>query len=255
MVAILSKHDTKWVSPSPLWSEFSETQNVSVRSSFQRPAILRFNNDSFMDELLALMQYYPERLVEWLAQPETWREPMPTPATQAKLNVAEPLSALKKSQTEQLKRTRPDAQTTEQSPGIEIVQTAEKPLKLYQPAHQRFYLVTASLVCRRIGLPDRLVDLAKQQKVEFVVRRLLPKEGNQNTTPDLCNPDECDEYAYIVGEKNSRWEKVKTDPLGTEKVILDGEERLPMFNLAYEETEERKRRMLGLSLRVSERLI
>ena len=49
-------------------------------------------------------------------------------------------------------------------------------LKLYQPAHQRYYLVTACLVCGIVGLPDRALDSAHQERVSFVVRRLLPPQ-------------------------------------------------------------------------------
>jgi len=45
------------------------------------------------------------------------------------------------------------------------------PLKLYQPLHSRYYLVTASLVCQQVGLPDKDVDLKKGEKTYFVIRR------------------------------------------------------------------------------------
>src|SRR5208282_1372612 len=35
------------------------------------------------------------------------------------------------------------------------------PYRLYQPLSQRYYLVTASLVCRRVGIPDRAVRRSK----------------------------------------------------------------------------------------------
>ena len=44
--------------------------------------------------------------------------------------------------------------------------------KLYQPAHGRFYLVAASLVCRLPGLPDHVVDPRTGEKVGFVLRKL-----------------------------------------------------------------------------------
>ncbi len=253
MVATLNKQDSKWVSPSPLWSEFSDTSNKEIRETFQRPAILRFNNDNFMDELLSLMKYYPERLIEWQAQPETWREPMATPKTLARLTVTEPLSELKQTQTRQLTDIGVISTDKNNTNKILIEQTADKPLKLYQPAQQRFYLLTASLVCRNIGLPDRIVDLAKQQKVEFVVRRLLPDSLEKVSTPDICNIDECDEYAYVIDENISYWKKVKPNALGSNKTILDKEERLPMFNLGYDEKEDKKRRMLAGFIPVSKR--
>lgn len=253
MVALPIKHDTKWVSPSPLWVELSDTADADVRNTFQRPAILRFDTDDFMDELLNVMQYYPERLIEWQAQPETWREPMTPPQTRAKLTVSEPLSTFKQSQTRQLKKLSLDTSTSTPDVSISIEQTAEKPLKLFHPAHQRFYLVTASLVCRKMGLPDRCVDLAKQQKVEFVIRRLLPKDDSNGPTPVLCNPDDCDEYAYIAGENGSRWRKVQQGTVSSDRVLLPQEERLPMFNLNYDENEEKKRRMLAGFIPVGKR--
>src|SRR6266566_9006014 len=44
--------------------------------------------------------------------------------------------------------------------------------KLYLPFHQRHYLVTASLVCRQLGMPDHTVDRKNGEKVSFVLRRL-----------------------------------------------------------------------------------
>lgn len=45
--------------------------------------------------------------------------------------------------------------------------------KLYQPLHQRFYLVTGSLVCRQFGLPDHTVVAKHGEKTSFVLRRSL----------------------------------------------------------------------------------
>src|SRR5919202_5635387 len=44
-------------------------------------------------------------------------------------------------------------------------------LKLYQPLHGRYYLVAASLVCRRLGLPDREVARQNGERTTFVLRR------------------------------------------------------------------------------------
>lgn len=55
--------------------------------------------------------------------------------------------------------------------------TPEDPLVLYRPIHQRYYLVVGSLVCRRLGLPDREVK-PRRQRVSFVVRRLTA-DGEQ----------------------------------------------------------------------------
>ncbi len=48
---------------------------------------------------------------------------------------------------------------------------AEHPVKLFQPIHGRYYLVTASLVCKTAGLPDKTVERPQGQQVAFVVRR------------------------------------------------------------------------------------
>ena len=61
--------------------------------------------------------------------------------------------------------------------------TAEEPLKLFQPAHQRFYLITAGLVCRLPGLPEKQLASGYGEQVSFVVRRLWPKAENPN--PEL----------------------------------------------------------------------
>jgi hypothetical protein len=44
-------------------------------------------------------------------------------------------------------------------------------LKLYHPAHGRYYLAVASLVCRQLGLPDRAVARQNGDAVSFVIRR------------------------------------------------------------------------------------
>ena len=44
--------------------------------------------------------------------------------------------------------------------------------RLYQPISQRYYLVTASLVCRRVGIPDRAVRRSKGERTTFVLRQL-----------------------------------------------------------------------------------
>jgi hypothetical protein len=45
------------------------------------------------------------------------------------------------------------------------------PYKLFQPLHERYYVVAASLVCRQLGLPDREVRRKAGERVFFVLRR------------------------------------------------------------------------------------
>jgi hypothetical protein len=57
-----------------------------------------------------------------------------------------------------------------------LIDAASEP-RLYQPLHGRYYLVTASLVCRQVGLPDKAVDPSSGEKVSFVLRRQV-EEAN-----------------------------------------------------------------------------
>lgn len=79
--------------------------------------------------------------------------------------------------------------------------------KLFQPIHQRYYLVVGSLVCRQYGLPDHGVIAKDGQRVSFVVRRL--RAGG--------------EQAWVGTEKSGRWAAAPN-----QGEVVDGEERLPM---------------------------
>ncbi|HEY6390738.1 MAG TPA: hypothetical protein VIX89_05650, partial [Bryobacteraceae bacterium] len=113
--------------------------------------------------------------------------------------------------------------------------TAQKPLKLFQPAHQRYYLITTCLVCRIVGLPDRRLDTTKQERVSFVVRLLQPRANAAKVNP---NPSDCDELAFIGGA----WQLL-TDP----STLPKGEEQNALSALTYTELDQRKRRLfMGL---------
>jgi len=248
MVAQMPQHNVKWLSPSPMWEAFGDLTNDESRKYFNRPTILRFKNDNFMDELLALMSHYPDRLAEWQAQPETWRKPMATPKTAAKLSLAEPLSQLSKRQTRERLKGKNSEQTAlsvdDAAPASYLIeQTAENPLKLYQPVQQRFYLVAASLVCRRAGLPDRAVDSGKQQQTGFVLRRLIHRTGDTNKTPDLCDLAGCDEYALVQTEEGQQWRNITQHPELEEQWLAPDEERLPMFTIGFTDMENRNRKL------------
>ena len=82
-------------------------------------------------------------------------------------------------------------------------------LKLFQPAHGRFYLVCASLCCIRPGFPDRAVRLADDESVYFVLR----KQQNDQ------------EYGWVLGSNGPLgWQPIST-PGGQ---VLAGEEQLPL---------------------------
>jgi hypothetical protein len=251
---IQHKHDTRWLAPAPLWTQFSDTSNAAVRENFQRPTILRFNSDAFMQELMSLMQLHPDRLIEWKAQPETWREPMATPPTRKLLQIEEPLSEIVKSQTRTIKTLNKSKSVPALSASVNPPVVNNRPLKLYQPIHQRFYLVTASLVCRQVGLPDKAVSLEKDQKVKFVVRRMLPKDPDAKVdNPDIFEPDKCEEYAWVLHQGEMKWKKVLEGGNFTEKALLAEEERLPMSSLGYIEDSGRKRKLLSGFIPVSKR--
>lgn len=106
-------------------------------------------------------------------------------------------------------------------------------IPLYQPAHERYYLVTASLVCRERGLPDRAVDTTNEEKAAFVLRRLEPIDSQESQTlltkTDAVQPVEVNEKEYIeYGWTGTAWKPVK-DP--TEAV--KEEKRLSMFPQSY----------------------
>lgn len=134
-MAIVRAHRTQWVTASPLWAGVQDQPEI-----LQRPALLRFASDTFMDDLQTLLATLstpqPRSLASLIARPESFR-------------------------------ARPVGKPLDWSP-------APAQLKLFQPAHGHFYLVAASLVCHIAGMPDRVVDTANGERVSFVLRRVLP---------------------------------------------------------------------------------
>ena len=86
---------------------------------------------------------------------------------------------------------------------------AEAPMiRLYQPAHGRFYLICGSLCCREAGFPDRDVRAGEDEKVYFLLRK------THGAT----------EYAWIPdGPGKGSW-KILGDPRRPE----ESEQRLPL---------------------------
>jgi hypothetical protein len=128
-VSVLTKPPPiQWVTASPLWPTASAEKAV-----MQRPALLRFKGDSFMEDLIALLQKTPDQLTEHVAKPESFR-------------------------------VRPVGADADWDP------KKGAPLKLFQPVHGYFYLVAANLVCQVAGLPDHTVNVGRGDKVQFVLR-------------------------------------------------------------------------------------
>ncbi len=235
MVAVNLKHSINWQAPLPMWVENSSMGlHIHNDALAAQPAILGFASDSFMDDLLHTMQDNPARIVEWMAQPETWREPMmsPQPAQAAQqdsgiaylLNKTKALADRRKSPLAQRKPMREKTRVT--------VAETNLALKLYQSTHQRFYLVTASLLKNTTGIPDHAINLGKSEKTSFVVRRLVPPQ-NQKKQQNPDNFQQWDEYAFVPGQSGGQWQYLGQYNEGASRALLSGEERLPMFPLNY----------------------
>ena len=59
----------------------------------------------------------------------------------------------------------------------------DPPYRLFQPLNQRYYLVSATLACRRPGIPDHTVRPNRQERTTFVIRRLTDSGGEQAFKP------------------------------------------------------------------------
>ena len=178
-----------WLSPSPLWPQLGAN---SDKTAFHAPVLLRFATDTFMQDLQSKLQQNPAGLGDFVAQPETWRNP------------AVGLTA-----------------------GATSTSTT---LKLFQPVHIRFYLVTASLTCRLPGLPDHTVRTTAGQRASFVLRKLAP---------DPQNPQNTLEYAWIPTLSPAGWMAVAGNS------VAAGEDRLPLFSLQAGTNGTRRRVFTG----------
>jgi len=236
------EHPVEWTAASPIWPALTSAADPDVRRAFNRPALLRFAADSFMDDFIAMLDVDPMRLGELAARPETWRGPVgsvtPTPAA--------PLFA-RALQRKRLASLRGGSSGRVTTTAATLAAIAQPPvLKLYQPAHQRYYLVAASLVCQRPGLPDRAIDTAQQERATFVLRRLVPKPG---VTRPTTNPQSADEYAFVIDSAGSAWRPVA--PSGG--AVLPGEEQLPLSPATYRADDGTRRTVLAGLVPVSRR--
>lgn len=198
----------QWLAPSPLWSAFTPTTAGQANvAAFRGPALLRFSSDSFMQDLQSLLATSPGSLTGYIAQPENWRVP-----------------------TVGLNPTT-SAAASEDTPTI---------LKLFQPTHARFYLVSASLVCGLPGLPDHRVVLNKGERTAFVLRRLQLKSSATVTAGSPFDPTQYDQFAWVVNATTSGWAAVSGSGL------VQGEDQLPLFNLQFGKSGSRRRIFAGL---------
>lgn len=230
-------HQVQWTAPAPLWAALSNSTDAAVRKRLQQPTLLRFATDDYMQEFVTMLDTDSTRMDQYVAQPETWRGPSPEPELPEKLPAfLQKLSGLRSAANRALDKTSAPAKTQAIAPSAQTQQ-----LKLYQPSHQRFYLVTACLVCRMAGLPDRALDTNLQERVSYVVRRLRQRPNSPAGTYD--------EHAFMVTPRGYGWQKIAGSP----DVLIKDEEQLPMFALNFLEETGRKRRVFCAMIPVGKR--
>ncbi|MEO7689027.1 MAG: hypothetical protein ABIS51_07050 [Sphingomonas sp.] len=211
-------HPLTWAAPRPLWR--------GGASPGRAPTILRFATDEFMDQLLGMLQTDPGSLADHVARPETWRSPPGMLATEDLIERV-PLPA-------PLKRSRLMTRLA-RAPKPLPTPAPNTRLKLYQPAHQRFYIACATLACAVPGLPDRKLAGGHEQ-VGFVLRRRMPATANAAAGSPLV------EYGYVKDATGAHWQRVSNDDAA---VLAPGEERLPAFPLAHQDGHGLKRSLWG----------
>ncbi|MEO8373688.1 MAG: hypothetical protein ABI471_00580 [Sphingomonas bacterium] len=211
-------HPLTWAAPRPLWR--------GGASPGRAPTILRFATDEFMEQLLGMLATDPGSLVDHVARPETWRSPPGKLATEDLIERVPLPAPLKQSRlmTRLARAPKPLA-----APAVDTR------LKLYQPAHQRFYIACATLACAIPGLPDRKLAGGHEQ-VGFVLRRRMPATANAAANAPLV------EYGYVKDATGGRWQRVSD---GDDAVLAPGEERLPAFPLAHQDSHGLKRSLWG----------
>ena len=203
-----------------------------------------------MNDFMNMLDTDPARLPKYVATPETWRGPTvgpepvkPVPAFLRRLNRLGLAAAKQEKASTQIA-----VGGLGVSSQIATNTPAAKPpnLKLYQPSHQRYYLVTACLVCGRAGLPDRAVNPGRQEKATFVLRRLLPP-GRLDIKVDLppFDANTWEEYAFVSGKSGNGWQRIPRDKQLDGGIVIEGEEQLPLFAMNFTEEDGRKRRLFA----------
>ena len=226
----LTEGHVEWTTAAPLWRLTGDPTVTENRVKFRTPTILRFATDTFMDEFQNLLSTEPQRLIEYVATPETWNSPPnePAPAPQ-KSGLA---LTLLRARNRAVQRLQARGSQVIGEPTASSGTDGRRILKLYQPPHQRYYMVATCLVCRTLGLPDRKIDAGAQEKASFVLRMLQPLSTADKIAPD---PRDCDEFALV----NKQWQLVN-DPA----TLVEGEERHALSPAAYTEDDLRRRRLL-----------
>ncbi|MEH6413439.1 hypothetical protein [Pseudomonas sp. CGJS7] len=222
----MNPHPLRWQAPQPLWSRFEDGAQAQQQAS---PAILRFASDEFMEQLLGTLARDPTRIDALIARHETWRKPM-----------SDPPDLVERTPLPRLAQSAHRASTAKLTAAPIANEPAQAPpLKLYQAAHQRHYLATASLVCGVHGLPEHGLVPGGGEEVGMVLRRLLPLPGGP--------ADALHEFAYIKDAQGARWQRCD------ESAFVAGEERLPAFALSYLDESQRRRSLWAGTVPVGRR--
>jgi len=245
----------------PLWAESSSTGlRVTDEALAPYPSILRFASDSFMQEMLDVMEHSPKRIAEWLVQAETWREPMKSPEAVVKKSQDDSIAFLLNKTRQLTDQYKSSAATKHVKPKQAVVVSENAkpdgtPIKLYHSTHQRYYLVSASLVTVQPGYPDHLLDLSQQEKATFVLRRLAPPNGVSGVADgeSIDNLGDWDEYACISTSSGPRWKRVDQSKSLACKKLQDQEEQLPLFPVNYRDNCEHNRVVLNGLIPVGKR--
>ncbi len=227
-----------------MWQDGIRLQDVAARRTFlRRPVVLRFTTDTFMEEFNAILATEPASLAARRATPEKWWKKPVAPAEPARALALPP--RLREKKVSKLRQAARERRASQADPA-----PSPDPLKLFQPVHQRYYLVAGSLVCRTPGMPDRRVDLARQERVSYVIRRLIPSDCRSAATRDASASDE---YALVVDQSGARWSKVVSADRPASDVLVPDEEQLPLFPCGFKNEDGWPRRLFAGLIPVARR--
>jgi hypothetical protein len=193
-------HAIAWHTAQPLWS-LSLADGGSSPARFRQPAVLRFAGDDYMKQLERSLQLQPPSLSNYVARPETWDD------------------------------ERAGWRTETEGPDTED-------LRLFQPAHHRFYCIAAALVCQMPGLPERVVNVSRRERAAFVMRRLFPRSG---VIFDENDSSTYDEFAWVGTAQQGSWR-----PVPNPQLLLADEERLALTPKTFDFESGKRTLQIGL---------
>ncbi len=237
-----TKPRPRWLGPLPIWASPSPVGlRLQGRGEAVRPAILRFDHDDFMQELIDTLHREPGRLGDWLAQPETWRTPMTRPSapSAAAMPTSKVAFLYEKTHRASQAKKKIAAINLQSFKGLLRPRTVpvrnllseEQPLKLYQASQKRHYLISASLIDEAAGLPDCPLDPRRQEKVSFVLRRLIaPQSQKDESNTPLAH---WDEYALVAGSAGPQWQRIGSHSSALPAQLVSGEEQMPLFPVHF----------------------